>query len=337
MDFIKDQFATLNVTPVNLEGKTIVVTGSNVGYATVCHLVSMGPSKVILACRNISKAEEAIRKIKTSINTDGVVIEAQELNLASFASCRAFAKRYQESGQPLHILIDNAGIAANNFTLSEDHHESTFATNHLGTVLLTLLLLPVIRMTATLNDSTYPRIIIVASEVHLWTQFSEKDTPSIVATMNDPTNIASIKDRYQVTKLMNVLFTRSLAHHLQESSHPEDRKITVQVINPGLVSSELGTKSDEPFLQRIGTTVKLGIMRTLLARNIMEGSKTTVYAAVAPECGIENGAQNGQYFSSCRAAKVNPIVEGEAGKELAERLWNETIQTIETRPHEFDI
>ncbi|KAF9320172.1 hypothetical protein BG003_006981 [Podila horticola] len=188
-------------------------------------------------------------------------------------------------------------------------------------------------MTASQNDLTYPRIIIVASEVHHWTQFPEKDAPSIVKAMDDATNTSSLKDRYQVTKLLNVLFTRSLAAHLQESSHPEDRKITVQVINPGLVSSELGKKEDGPFLQRIAFTIFQGV----LARNIMEGSKTTVYAAVAPECGVENGAQTGQYYSSCRVAKVNPLVEGEAGKELAEKLWLETIQTIEITPHEFDI
>ncbi|KFH71559.1 hypothetical protein MVEG_01857 [Podila verticillata NRRL 6337] len=339
-DFLRDQFAKLEVTPVNLEGKTVVVTGSNVGigYGTVCHLVAMRPSRVILACRNMSKAEDAIRRINTSTTTDGVVIEAQELNLASFASCRAFAKRYQESGQPLHILINNAGIGGfNNFSLSEDHHETMFATNHLGTALLTLLLLPVMRKTASLNDSTYPRIVIVASEVHHWTQFPERDTPSIVKTMDDPTNTSSLKDRYYVTKLMNVLFTRSLARHLQESGHPEDHNITVLVVNPGLVSSELGNKEGEPLLQRIGFTIMLGFARIFVARNIMEGSKTTVYTAVAPECGIENGAQPGQYYSSCRAAKVNPLVEGEAGKELAERLWHETMQTIEISPREFDI
>ncbi|KAG0029260.1 hypothetical protein BGZ82_008057 [Podila clonocystis] len=192
-------------------------------------------------------------------------------------------------------------------------------------------------MTASLNDSTYPRIVIVASEVHHWTQFPEKDTPSIVKTMDDATNASSIKDRYQVTKLMNVLFTRSLARHLQESSHPEDRKISVQVVNPGLVASELGKKEDDPFLHRMASIIMHGIIAGIIARNIMEGSKTVVYAAVAPECGVENGAQPGQYYSSCRAAKVNPVVEGEAGKELAERLWQETIQTIEIRPHEFDV
>ncbi|KAG0331293.1 hypothetical protein BG000_011038 [Podila horticola] len=253
-DFLKDQFAKLKVTPVSLAGKTIVVTGSNVGigYGTVCHLVAMGPSRVILACRNMSKAEEAIRRIKMSTNTDDVVIEAQELNLASFASCRALL----------------SGVKR------------------------------VIELTKLLQVRYQPP----RNEVHHWTHFSEKDTPSIVKAMDDATNTASIKDRYQVTKLMNVLFTRSLARHLQESVRSEDRKITVQVINPGLVSSELGKKEDEPLLQRIGSTIVHGILGGILARNIVEGSKSTVYASVAPECGIENGAQSGQYYTIRRVA-----------------------------------
>ncbi|KAG0056068.1 hypothetical protein BGZ83_006505 [Gryganskiella cystojenkinii] len=314
-DFFSDQFMKLEITPVDLAGKTIIVTGANVGigYGTVCHLVGMNPERIILACRNLIKAEEAIRNIKASFPTEGVIIEAQELDLASFASIRAFAKKYQESGLPLHILIDNA-----------------------GTTLLTLLLLPVIRKTVSQNDSTYPRIIVVASEMHHWSNFPEKDTPNIIETMDDPNNAASFKNRYPLTKLMNLFFARSLASHLQESNHPEDRKITVQVLNPGLVSSEFGNKG-EPLIKRFARTAMLFVMRALIARNIMEGAKTSVYAATAPECGIEHGAQSGQYYSSCRVAKINPILEGEAGKELGERLWKETIQTIEITPHEFDI
>ncbi|GJJ74916.1 hypothetical protein EMPS_07274 [Entomortierella parvispora] len=340
-DFLKDQFMSLNITPQDLTGKTIVVTGSNVGigYGTVCHLAGMHPARIILACRNTSKAEEAIRKIKAtaSINSEGVIFEAQELNLASFASCRAFAKKYQESGLPIHILINNAGITSTTFSLTEDNHESIFATNHLGTVLLTLLLLPIVRKTAAQDASTYPRIIVVASEMHHWGPLTSKDSDSFVRALDDPTNVESFKQRYPDSKLMNVLFTRSLATHLKASSHPQDKKITVSVINPGLVASEFGTKSEVSIWSRLGFTVMMSIMRGFLARNIMDGAKTTVFAAIEPECGIENGAENGLYYSSCRVAPVNPIVEGEEGKALGERLWKETIETIQTTPTEFDI
>ncbi|GJJ74915.1 hypothetical protein EMPS_07273 [Entomortierella parvispora] len=299
----------------------------------------MHPTRIILACRNTTKAEEAIRKVKatTSINSEGVIFEAQELNLASFASCRAFAKKYQESGYPLHILINNAGIASHNFTLTEDNHETIFATNHLGTVLLTLLLLPVIRKTALEDANTYPRIVNVASEVHHWTKFPEQEKPSIVEAMNDPNEKKSFEDRYPTSKLMNVFFTRTLADHLKNSSHPEDKKITVSSINPGLVSTELGTKADDSVWGRLGFTVMIGLMRGLLARNSLEGAKTSVYAAIEPECGIENGAENGLYYSSCRVSPVNPVVEGEEGKALGERLWKETIKTIQSKPKEFAI
>jgi len=210
-----------------------------------------------------------------------------------------------------------------------------FATNHLGTALLTLLLLPVIRKTVEQDANTYPRVLILASEMHHWAPFADRNAASIVQAMDDPTN-KSLKERYQDSKLLNILFTRSLAAHLKDSRHPEDKRITVSAINPGLVASELGVKSDVSIWNRLRFTVVISIMRGLIARNIMDGAKTTVYAAIEPQCGIENGAENGLYYSSCRVAHVNPVVEGEDGKALGERLWKETMETIQMHPNEFD-
>jgi len=201
---------------------------------------------------------------------------------------------------------------------------------------LTLLLLPVLRKTAK-DDNTHPRIVIVASEVHHWSNFPEKESPNITEVMNDPTNTKSFAERYPITKLMNVSFAQTLANHLQNSSHPEDKKITVCSINPGLVSSELGTKSDDSVWGRLRFTVMISVLRGLLARNVMEGAKTSVYAAIEPQCGIENGAENGLYYSSCRVSPINSVLEGEEGKSLGERLWKETIEAIQTKVNEFDI
>ena len=201
---------------------------------------------------------------------------------------------------------------------------------------MTLLLLPVIRKTAAQDASTYPRIVALSSDMHYWAKFTDRNAASIVQAMDDPTN-KTFKERYQDTKLFNILFTRSLAAHLRDSRHPEDKKITVSAINPGLVSSEIGTKSDDSIWGRLGITIMISLLRGLFARNIMGGAKTTVYAAIEPQCGIENGAESGLYYSSCRVARVNTTVEGEDGKALGERLWKETIETIQIKLNDFDI
>eukprot|EP01133_Synstelium_polycarpum_P009776 gene9776-11415_t len=338
-DFLSDQYAKLKFTPVDLAGKVIIVTGANtgIGYGTVQHLVKMGPARLIMACRNMNKANEAIESLKKdTVVPEGVTIEAMELDISSFESCQSFVKKYQERDLPLHILINNAGIGGMvPFALTKDGHETMFATNHLGTSLLTLLLLPVLRKTARSNDSTFPRIVILSSEVHHFTWFTESNEESIVKAMNNPNGV--LRTRYLNTKLMNLLFTQSLAKHLQASkSHPEDRKITVHAVNPGLVSSELGAK-DLPWPARHVFGMFQYFLSVVIARTIQEGSKTSVLVATSPECGIETGAPNGQYYSSCQVAKTSTLIDGVAGEQLAEKLWLETLATLPLDQVDLDL
>jgi NADP-dependent 3-hydroxy acid dehydrogenase YdfG len=84
----------------------------------------MKPSKIILACRNMKTAEKAIESIKNEVGFKNV--EAWQLDQASFASVKAFAKKYNESGLDLHLLLANAGIlpfARENMVFTDDGHE----------------------------------------------------------------------------------------------------------------------------------------------------------------------------------------------------------------------
>ncbi|GMS94719.1 hypothetical protein PENTCL1PPCAC_16894, partial [Pristionchus entomophagus] len=58
------------------------------------------------------------------------------------------------------ILVNNAGMAPTGFVETEDGHESTWHANHLGPVLLTELLLPLI------EKSDEGRIVMVSSGLH---------------------------------------------------------------------------------------------------------------------------------------------------------------------------
>ncbi|EFA86381.1 hypothetical protein PPL_00173 [Heterostelium album PN500] len=333
--FFVDQYAKLHFNPVDLKGKVIIVTGSNIGigFATVQHLLKMNPDRIVMACRNMEKAKEAISKLQ---NDNGVAIEAWQLDISSFESIKSFVKRYQDSSLPLHILINNAGLGGNMpFSLTKDGHETMYATNHLGTTLLTLLLLPVIRKTA-LENNVYPRIINLASEVHLWTNFSVKDKPNIIKAMDDPNLIVGF-DRYSISKLMNVMFTKSLAKHLQDSNQAEDKKISVYSINPGMVTSDLGLKDDKSWLSKLAFKTLNTVLSYIIARTPEEGSKTTILAATSVDYGVESGIENGIYFSSCKPAKVNSLLDGEEGQALLERLWKETLQVLPVEVQDVNI
>lgn len=77
---------------VQLCGKTVIVTGSNIGIGkeTALQLAKRG-AKVILACRNLKRANEACLEIIRETNNADVYV--YELDLGSFSSIRQFVKR----------------------------------------------------------------------------------------------------------------------------------------------------------------------------------------------------------------------------------------------------
>jgi len=121
--------------------KTVIITGANtgIGKETALDLAKRG-ARVILACRNVQKAELAKGEIiKTSGNYNVIV---RELDLASLASVRTFATGILESESRLDILINNAGVAGQaEKQLTEDGLEYRMQSNYFGHFLLTNLLL----------------------------------------------------------------------------------------------------------------------------------------------------------------------------------------------------
>jgi retinol dehydrogenase-12 len=83
---------------------------------------------VIIASRSEVKGLEAVEYIKAE--TGNGLVEYLQLDLMSLASVTNFIETYKAKNLPIHVLINNAGIMANPFTLSEDGIESQFATNH---------------------------------------------------------------------------------------------------------------------------------------------------------------------------------------------------------------
>ncbi|KAI4244369.1 MAG: hypothetical protein LQ352_006840, partial [Teloschistes flavicans] len=193
MSFLRDQLITSLPYPSTAHtDQTVIITGANVGlgFEAARHYVRLGAAKVILAVRTVEKGEAAKKEIETSANRQGVV-EVWPLDLSSYASVKAFAKR-AESLPRLDILLENAGIVAPVFKMTEDD-ESTITTNVVSTFLLALLMLPKLRETAE-KFGKRPCLTIVTSEVHFMTQFPEKSNDDIFAALQDE-KTARMNDR----------------------------------------------------------------------------------------------------------------------------------------------
>lgn len=141
------------------KGKVTIVTGANtgLGFETAKGLASKG-AKVIMACRNEAKANQAIADIQKEVADAD--LEFIQLDLNSLKSVRAFADAFNSKYGRLNVLVNNAGLMIPPLMRTEEGFESQFGVNHLGHFLLTNLLFE------KLNNTNESRVVSLSSIAH---------------------------------------------------------------------------------------------------------------------------------------------------------------------------
>ncbi|XP_037550942.1 retinol dehydrogenase 12 [Nematolebias whitei] len=275
-----------------LDGKTVLITGANtgIGKETALDLAKRG-ARVIMACRDVEKGEEAAASIRAAHSE--AQVEVRELDLADSRSIQAFAQRLLREVSHLHVLINNAGVMMCPYTKTVDGYEMHMGVNHLGHFLLTYLLIGLLRRSAP------ARIVVVSSLAHNfgWIRFHDLHSQGSYNS-----GLA-----YCQSKLANVLFTRELARRLKGTN------VTVNSVHPGTVNSDLTRHST---LMMIMFTVL-----SLFLKTPREGAQSSIYCAVAEEL----HSVSGQHFSDCSPAFVAPQGRSE---ETARRLWDASCQLL---------
>ncbi|WP_041824091.1 SDR family NAD(P)-dependent oxidoreductase [Streptantibioticus cattleyicolor] len=124
---------------IDLSGRNVVITGGHVGLGLqATRALAEAGASVVVGSRNPDGATSALAGIEG--------VEVSRLDLLDPPSIDAFAARYLDSGRPLHVLLNNAGIMAPaELVLDARGYEVQFATNHLGHFQLTLGLLSALR------------------------------------------------------------------------------------------------------------------------------------------------------------------------------------------------
>ncbi|KAJ6526933.1 hypothetical protein DFH09DRAFT_1414611 [Mycena vulgaris] len=316
--FLKGQFAKLPpVAEADLTGKTVIILGANtgLGFEAVKHFAGMNPARLILACRSQSRGQAAMDKLKADTGYKNA--ELWLVDLADFASVKQFADKFEKDGGRLDIFVENAGVNSDKYEATKDGYEVSFQVNCLSTPLAGLLLLPHMLRTAR-EHSTVPRLVVVASEVHYFTDIpkSVREGDNILATLGSAEYCtpATMQDRYMVTKLLNVFFVRALNARLGAAP------LIVNAINPGLCHSELG---------RTMTGVKaflFGILSSILAFTAEEGSRQLVWGAI----GLPDSADKlrGEYINQCTVEEPSDFVISPEGTKVQDRIWDELIAML---------
>jgi NAD(P)-dependent dehydrogenase (short-subunit alcohol dehydrogenase family) len=141
-------------------GKTVIVTGANagIGFETALAFFEKG-AHVVMACRDLKKAEEAIASIQQQGGAGS--LEAATLNLADLVSVKQFAEQFIRTHQHLHILVNNAGVMIPPASKTSDGFELQFGVNFIGHFALTGRLYPL------LNTTPGARVVTVSSMAYV--------------------------------------------------------------------------------------------------------------------------------------------------------------------------
>jgi NAD(P)-dependent dehydrogenase (short-subunit alcohol dehydrogenase family) len=215
-------------------GKTVVVTGSNVGLGKEAarHFARLGASTVVLAVRNVEKGQVAADDIIKSTGRPKSTIQVWRLDMSSHKSIEQFVERAKQELERIDIFLANSGVASTTFRTAADNEEMV-TVNFISTFLLVLLIMPKLKETAQ-KFSTKPTLSITSSEVHGHTNFPEKAAPEgrILSTLADQSK-ANMAERYPVSKLLGVFCVRAFATRYPSITFP----VTLNCVNPGLCHS----------------------------------------------------------------------------------------------------
>jgi NAD(P)-dependent dehydrogenase (short-subunit alcohol dehydrogenase family) len=330
-DFLHRQWMSLPYPTQSFTGQTVIVTGSNtgLGFETAQHFARLGASKVILAVRSIAKGEEAADTIHKSIGRKGIC-EVWQVDVGNFNSVKDFTQKAANLDR-LDVVVENAGIQ-NPAYVEMEGMESTIAVNVVGTFLMALGLLPTLRKSGG-KHGIVPRLVIVSSDVHFWVSFpfgvssfmetnrfkqakmAERNESSIFEALakNNPKYQS---DRYNTSKLLEILTVRELAERMRSGPHA-DEQVVLNTVNPGLCHSSLSRTSTGLL------GVAFFVVKFLLARTTEVGSRNFIFAADAGEL------SHGQYISDCGVTNTSEFVRSAEGKETQDRVFKELIAILE--------
>lgn len=256
---------------IDLSGKNVIVTGGHngLGFEATRALAGAGAS-VTVASRNPDSAAAKLAGIDR--------VEASRLDLLDPKSIDAFVARYLNSGRPLHILINNAGIMAGPLVRDARGYESQFATNHLGHFQLTLGLLPALRA------ADGARVINLTSGGHRLSDI-RWDDPHFTTGYDDMGMLG-----YGQSKTANILFAVELDRRWAADRirgyavHPGI--VVTTNLGPHLPEGEVRTKwlSDDArrAMGLIDESGQQVIDPEHEKKTAPQGASTTVFAATSP-------------------------------------------------------
>ncbi|GAA2727360.1 SDR family oxidoreductase [Cellulomonas aerilata] len=257
----------LDITVPTLTGKRAVVTGASdgIGLRIATALAAAG-AELVLPVRDLGKGGAALTAIRAT--APAATVSLHPMDLASLESVATFGDALRREGDPVHLLINNAGVMTPpDRRTTVDGFELQLGTNHLGHVALVAHLLPLLRAGRARVTS---QVSVAANQGSInWDDLNwERSYDGMRA--------------YSQSKIAFGLFGVELARR----SATDGWGITSNLSHPGVAPTSL--LSARPELGRAGDTRSVRVIRWLSARGILVGTPETaalpaLYAATSPD------------------------------------------------------
>jgi NAD(P)-dependent dehydrogenase (short-subunit alcohol dehydrogenase family) len=298
---------------VDLTGTRAVVTGASSGLgAETARALTAAGAEVFLAVRTVAAGEATAREIARA--TGRPAPRVLHLDLADRASVARFVAAW---AQPLHLLVNNAGVVTGGPERTADGWELQFATNHLGHFALAEGLHAFLRAGAAERNGA--RIVSLSSTAHMRAGIDFDDL-HFVARKYDP-QIA-----YAQSKTANSLFS------VEATRRWGSEGIFTNTVNPGGVATGL----QRHFTSEQKASLDAAEAEGLFAyKTIGQGAATTLVAAIRPEFAHTGGhyLDDGiEAYSVPDEASLSDhphgVKEWALDPDLAERLWTVSQELI---------
>jgi NAD(P)-dependent dehydrogenase (short-subunit alcohol dehydrogenase family) len=293
----------------NLKGKIAIVTGgySGIGTETTRVLANAGAT-VIVPVRTPEKAKETMKSIPN--------VELEPMDLGDPKSVDAFAKKFVDSGRPLHMLVNSAGIMAAPLTRDARGYESQFAVNHLGHFQLAARLWPA------LKKAKGARVVSVSSRGHQRTGVDFEDP-------NFDRHPYEKWAAYGQAKSANVLFAvaldkRGASHHVRAFGvHPGGILTDLMRYLPPEDIAEMGINRETNSFTRPSALGSAPV--TIKLKTVEQGAATQVWCATSAQLDGMGGVYCEDVDISTPIAADSSSATGvkpwAINPEFAERLW----------------
>ncbi|XP_018335999.1 retinol dehydrogenase 11 [Agrilus planipennis] len=286
---------------IKLSNKIVIVTGANsgIGYEITKELAKR-EAEVVLACRNVQAAQEAIYKIKQIYPKANLV--PLELDLSSLKSIKSFIEEVSRRYMHIDILINNAGVSyppsCNKKT--KNGFEIHMGVNHLGHFYLTT------RLLHKLEEVEQSRIVVITSKLH------EKGVIDVEDLNNEKKQSSTL---YANSKLANAYFSRELSKRT---------KVNTYACCPGWVYTNLFRHHSIPWYKYIFILP----IAWLFLRSPEQGAQTPIYCATEPNLLSESGYM----YRDCQKYKSRVNFDDEVSR----KLWEKSEEMIEDKIKELN-